>query len=58
MEKEQDKRLSFLDVLITKQGFRLSVYWKPTFTGQYQNFNSHNPYNVKKGMVSGQQYRA
>ena len=53
MEKEQDDKLPFLDVLVTstEQGFRLSVYHKPTFTRQYLNFNSHHPYNVKKGIV-------
>ena len=36
MEKEQDDKLHFLDVLVTctEQGFRSSVYRKPTFTGQ------------------------
>ena len=60
MEKEQDNRLSFLDVLITRteQGFRSSVYRKPTFTGLYLNFNSHHPYNVKKGIVRCLQHRA
>ena len=52
MEKEQDK-LPFLNVLVTctEQGFMSSVYHKPIFTGQYPNFNSHHPYNVKKGIV-------
>ena len=47
MEKERDK-LPFLDVLVTstEQGFRSSVYHKPTFTGQYLNYNSHHPYTV------------
>ena len=46
IEKEQDNKLPFLDVLVTRteQGFRSSVYRKPTFTGQYLNFNSHHPY--------------
>ena len=53
MEKEQDNRLSFQDVLITltEQGFKSSVYQKPNFTRQYLNFNSHYPYKVKKGIV-------
>ena len=53
MEKEQNNKLPFLDVLIahTEQGFRSSVYCKPTFTGQYLNFNSHHPFNAKKGIV-------
>ena len=35
MEKDQDNKLPFLDVLVTRteQGFRSSVYRKPTFTG-------------------------
>ena len=53
MEKEQDNKLPFLDVLVTRteQGFRSSVYRKSTYTGQYLNFNSHHPYTVKKGIV-------
>ena len=60
MEKEQDNKLPFLDVLATcaEQGFRSSVYRKPTFTGQYLNFNSHHPYTVKKGIVHCLQHRA
>ena len=60
MEKEQDNKLSFLDVLITptEHGFCTSVYRKPTFTGHYLNFHSHHPYNVKKGIVCCLQHRA
>ena len=60
MEKEQDNKLPFLDVLVTRteQGFRLSVYRKPTFTGQYFIFNSHHPYTVQKGIVRCLQHRA
>ena len=60
MEKEQDNKLSFLDVLLTctEQGFRSSVYRKPTFTRQYLNFNSHHPYTVKKGIVCCLQHQA
>ena len=45
IEKEQANKLSFLDVLETRteQGFSLSVYRKPTFSGQYLNFNSRHP---------------
>ena len=43
MEKEQNKKLSFVDVLIThtEEEFSSSVYWKPTFTRWY--LNSHQP---------------
>ena len=60
MEKEQDNKLTFLDVSVTRteQGFWSSVYCKPTFTGQYLNFNSHHPYTVKKGIVRCLQLRA
>ena len=53
MEKGGDNKLPFLDVLLTRteQNFRSSVYRKPTFTGEYLNINSHNPYNVKKRIV-------
>ena len=49
VEKEQNNKLLFLDVLVTRteQRFRSSVYRKPTFIGQYLNFNSHHPYTVK-----------
>ena len=59
-EKEQDNKLPFLDVLVTRteQGFRSSVYRKPNFTGQYFNFNSHHPYTLKKGIVRGLQHQA
>ena len=60
MEKEQDNKVPFHDVLVacTKQGFRSSVYRKPTFTGQYLNFNSHHPYTIKKGIAHCLQHRA
>ena len=60
MEKEQDNKLPFLNVLVTRteQGSRSSVYRKPTFTGQYLNFNFHHPYTVKKGIVHYLQHRA
>ena len=53
VEKEQDNRLSFLNVLITctEQGFMPSMYQNPTFTRQYLNFNSYHPYDVKKGII-------
>ena len=34
------------------------MYRKPTFTGQYLNFNSHHPYTVKKEIVHCLQDRA
>ena len=59
MEKEQDNKIPFFEVLVTRteQRFRSSVYRKPTFTGQYLNFKSHHPYTVKKGIVRCLQHR-
>ena len=34
------------------------MYRKPTFTGQYLNFNSQHPYTVKNGIVRYLQHRA
>ena len=49
-EKEHNNSMPFLDVLITRtsNGFKTSVYHKPTFTGVYSNFNSFisEEYNV------------
>ena len=52
--------LPFLDVFVTRreQGFRSSVYRKPTFTVQYLNFKSHHQYIVKKGIVRCLRHRA
>ena len=60
MEKKQDNKLLFLEVSVTRtqQGFRSSVYRKPTLTGPYLNFNSHHPSTVKKGMVRCLQHQA
>lgn len=50
IEKETSNHIAFLDVLIIwkEHGFKPSVYYKPTFTGQYWNFNFIHPYSVKK----------
>ena len=60
MKKEQDNKLSFLDELIThtKQGFRSSMYQKPTYIRQNLHFNSHNPFNANKGSVNPLQHWA
>ena len=49
VEKEQNNSLSFLDVLVEKEGtgFLTSVYRKPTFTGQYIRWNSFSPKSRK-----------
>ena len=41
-EKESNNSLPFLDILISRSenGFKTSVYHKPTFNGVYSHFNS------------------
>ena len=60
IEKEQDDKLSFLHVLRThrEQGFRSFVYHKPTFTRHYLNFNSYQPFYVKRGIFRCLQHQA
>ena len=50
---EQDKKMSFLDVYITReQGkFITCVYRKPTFSDVYTYFDSFLPDTYKIGMV-------
>ena len=52
-EKEQNNVMPFLDVLITRisNGFKLSLYQKPTFSGVYSNFNSLISEEYKVGLI-------
>ena len=52
-EKEHNNSMSFLDALITRtsNGFKTSVYHKPTFGGIYSNFNSFIPEEYKVGLI-------
>ena len=45
--------MPFLDVLITRtsNGFKTSVYHKPTFSGVYSNFNSFISKEYKVGLM-------
>ena len=55
MEIEVDKKIPFLDVLITstKEGwFSTSIYRKSTFTGLFMNFTSFLPDSYKLGLVT------
>ena len=53
METEKENKLSFLDSeIIREQGkFTITVYWKPTFSGVYSNFESFLTSVYKFGMV-------
>ena len=59
LEKENDGRLSFLDVNIfcEKGKFVTNVYWKKTFSGVYTNFNSLIPEAYKTGLLKSQLFR-
>ena len=51
MEQEQDNKISFLDISITRVAneLRTSLFCKKTFSGIYLNVNSHLPNTYKKG---------
>ena len=51
--KEHNNSIPFLDVLITRtrNGFKTSVYHKPTFSGLYSNFNSFISEEYKVGLI-------
>ena len=52
-EKEHNNSMPFSDVLITRtsNGFKTSVYHKPTFSGVYSNFNSFISEEYKVGLI-------
>ena len=54
-EEEQDNKLSFLDVLLTRTtdgSIVTSIYRKPTFSGLYMKWDSFVPKSHKKGLVN------
>ena len=53
LEKENDSRLSFLDINIfrEKRKFATNVYQQKTFSGVYTNFNSFMPETYKTGLI-------
>ena len=52
VKEEKDDKLSFFDVLVTKEEGRLltSVYWKPTHTERYIPYHTH--YHLRTAMSS------
>ena len=59
-QKESNKFLSFLDILIKNEGncFSTSVYWNKTLIGLFTQFDSLTPMNYKIGLVRCLTYRA
>ena len=60
-ELEQNNKLPFLDVLITRNSngsMSRSVYRKPTWTGMYLNFTSFCPMQFKRTLVHTLYHRA
>ena len=60
-EEEQDNKLSFLDVLLTRTtdgSIVTSIYRKPTFSGLYMKWDSFVPKSYKKGLVNCLVFRA
>ena len=53
MEEEQDQQIAFLDVLVKREGNKLStaVYRKKTHTERYLNFRSHHHLWTFTGVV-------
>ena len=58
-EKENDGRLSFLDINIFRQNrkFVINVYQKKTFSGVYIYFNSYIPEIYKTGLIKSLLFR-
>ena len=52
-ELESDNLLAFLDIKVIRSdtSFITSVYRKPTFSGEYANFNSFLPDIYKSGLI-------
>ena len=59
-EKEKDKCQVFLDVYVKRTGigFEISVYGKPTFTGQYLRWEFFGPLKRKISLISTLVHRA
>ena len=53
--KDSKNSLPFLDILISRSenGFKTSVYHKPTFSGVYSNFSSfiYDQYKIEKNII-------
>ena len=53
MDKENDRKIAFLDVLVEKEGTSAttSIFRKKTHTDKYLNYNSHHHARIKSGII-------
>lgn len=53
IEKENNQRISFLELLVIRDGCSIKLDWyhKPSWSGRYMNFGSHLPLAYKKNTV-------
>ena len=59
VETEEDNKLPFLDILVSKENgcINTNIYRKPTFSGVYSNFKSFIPAKYKANLVATLLYR-
>ena len=59
-EEENERKLPFLDVLITKtsNGIETTVYKKPTFLGLYTKWDSYTPTKYRRNLINNLLHRA
>ena len=59
-EEENERKLPFLDVLITKtsNGIETTVYKKPTFSGLYTKWDRYTPTKYKRNLINNLLHRA
>ena len=60
MEKESEKKIAFLDVLVEKErtSATTSIFRKETHTDRYMNYNSHHHARIKSGIIKCLKTRA
>ena len=60
MEKESEKKIAFLDVLVEKErtSATTSIFRKETHTDRYINYNSHHHARIKSGIIECLKTRA
>ena len=53
MEKEEDEKIAFLDVLVEKKGTlaTTSIFGQKSHTNRYMNYNSHYHARIKSNII-------